>query len=141
MRYAYPVEVSTEPDGITITCPDVPEMVTGGWGDLAANLDAAADALTTALSFYVEDGRPIPLASPPEGRAIVCVPTLAAAKLSLHGAMLEAKVTNAELARRLGLDERVVNQLRNPSHHSDIDVVERALRALGQRLELNDVAS
>ena len=140
MRYAYPVEVSTEPDGITITCPDVPEMVTGGWGDLAANLDAAADALVAALSFYVEDGRPIPSASPPHGRPVVSVPALAAAKLALHGAMLAAGVSNAQLARRLGLDERDVRQLRNPLYRGHIDDVKRALHVLGRRLELNDVA-
>ena len=89
MRYAYPAEVLEEADGVTVTCPDVPEMVTGGWGDVAANLDAAGDALETALSGYVEDGRPIPVPSPPDGRPVVVVGPLAAAKFALHEAMLE----------------------------------------------------
>jgi antitoxin HicB len=134
MRYAYPVEVLEEADGVTVTCPDVPEMVTGGWGDVAANLDAAGDALETALSFYVEDGRPIPRPSPADGRPVVAVGPLAAAKLALHEAMLEGGVGNVELAKRLGLDEKAVRRLRDPLHRSHIGAVETALRALGRRL-------
>src|SRR3712207_2293415 len=135
MRYAYPAEVSEEADGVTVTCPDVPEMVTGGWGDdAAANLDAASDALETALSGYAEDGRPIPKPSPAEGRPLVVVGPLAAAKLALHEARLEKSVNNVELAARLGLDEKAVRRLRDPLHRSHIGAVEAALRALGKRL-------
>jgi antitoxin HicB len=134
MRYAYAVEVLEEPDGVTVTCPDVPEMVTGGWGDVSANLDAAADALATALSAYVDEGRPIPAPSPAEGRPVVVVGPLAAAKLALHEAMLEQGVSNVELADRLGLDEKAVRRLRDPLHRSHIGAVETALRALGRRL-------
>lgn len=136
MRYAYPVEIAEEPDGITVTCPDVPEMVTGGWGDVAANLDAATDALATALSGYVEDGRAIPHASPGRGRPVVAVPPLTAAKLALHEAMLQAGISNIELGRRLGMDEKAVRRLRDPLHRSHIDRIEAALRALGRRLEI-----
>lgn len=134
MRYAYPVEVLEEADGVTVTCPDVPEMVTGGWGDVAANLKAAEDALATALSGYVDDGRSIPAPSPAEGRPVVAVDALVAAKLALHEAMLEHGVSNVELARRLGLDEKAVRRLRDPLHRSHIGAVEAALRVLGRRL-------
>ena len=134
MRYAYPVEVLEEADGITVICPDVPEMVTGGWGDRAANLDAAEDALTVALSAYVDDGRPVPAPSPAGGRPVVAVGPLAAAKLALHDAMLAQGVSNVELANRLGLDEKAVRRLRDPLHRSHIGAVEAALRALGRRL-------
>lgn len=134
MRYAYPVVVEDDEDDFTVTCPDVPEMVTGGWGSRAENLDAAADALATALSFYTDDGRPLPRPSPAEGRPVVEVPPLVAAKLALHEAMLERGVSNVELAGRLGLDEKAVRRLRDPLHRSHIGAVETALRALGRRL-------
>jgi antitoxin HicB len=134
MRYAYPADLAEEADGVTVTCPDVPEMVTGGWGDVAANLDAAADALATALSGYVDEGRPIPAPSPAKGRPLVVVGPLVAAKLALHEAMLERGVGNVELASRLGLDEKAVRRLRDPLHRSHIGAVEAALRALGRRL-------
>jgi antitoxin HicB len=135
-RYAYPVEVLEKADGITVTCPDVPEMVTGGWGDVAANLKAAEDALATALSGYVDDGRAIPRPSPVEGRPVVAIDTLAAAKLALHEAILEQGISNVELAGRLGLDEKAVRRLRDPLHRSHIGAVETALRVLGRRFVL-----
>ncbi|MBX9698129.1 MAG: Lrp/AsnC family transcriptional regulator [Acetobacteraceae bacterium] len=134
MRFAYPVEVHEEADGITVTCPDVPEMVTGGWGDRAANLEAAPDALATALSGYVEEGRRLPQPSPARGRPVVAVPVLAAAKLALHEAKLAARISNVELGRRLGIGEKEVRRLLDPLHRSHVGQVETALRALGGRL-------
>jgi len=134
MRYAYPIEVLSEDDGITITCPDVPEMVTGGWGDLQANLDAAPDALAAALSFYVEDNRALPVPSPARGRPVVAVPLLAAAKLSLYRAKRAARISNVELGRRMNMDEKDIRRLLDPTHKSRINLVEAALKVLGRRL-------
>lgn len=44
MRFAYPVEIVEDGDGFTVTCPDVPEMVTDG-GTRAEALARASDAL------------------------------------------------------------------------------------------------
>jgi antitoxin HicB len=135
MRYAYPVEVEEAPDGVTVTCQDVPEMVTDG-KTRAEALERAADALVTALSFYVEDGRPLPRPSPARGRPIVAVTALEAAKLGLHDAMLSAGLSNMELGRRLGMDEKAVRRLRDPLYRSHIGAVEVALRSLGKRVEV-----
>ena len=138
MRFAYPVEILEEPEGITITCPDVPELVTGGWGDLAANLDAASDALAAALSFYVSDDRPLPTPSPARGRHMVAVPLLVAAKLALYRAKRTARMTNVEMGKRLGIDEKDVRRLLDPTHNSRIGQVEAALKALGRRLVVEE---
>jgi antitoxin HicB len=50
--------------------------------------------------------------------------------------MLAARLSNVELGRRLGLDEKQVRRLRDPLHRSHIDKVEAALRILGKRLEV-----
>jgi antitoxin HicB len=135
MRFAWPVELLEEREGITITCPDVPEMVT-----CAATLDTAmedaVDALVTALSFYTDAGRRLPTPSPARGRRVVAVPAPAAAKLALHQAMLDAGVSNVELGRRLAIDEKAVRRLRDPLHRSKVETIEAALRALGPRLEV-----
>jgi antitoxin HicB len=65
MRFAYPVEIEAAADGVTVTCPDVPEMVTSGDTREEA-IGHAADALVSALSFYVEEDKAIPR---PLGRA------------------------------------------------------------------------
>jgi antitoxin HicB len=64
------------------------------------------------------------------------LPPLVAAKLALHDAMLAAGISNVELARRLGLEEKAVRRLRDPLHRSHIGQVEAALRLLGRRLEV-----
>ena len=134
-RYTYPVRVHEAADGVTVSCPDVPELITEGATRTEA-LARAADALATALSFYIDDGRPIPRPSRAGRHPVVGVTVLEAAKLALHEAMLERHITNVELAGRLGLDERAVRRLRDLLHRSHIDTVEEALRALGHRLDV-----
>ena len=136
MRYAYPYEMSLQPEGgFTVTFPDVPEAITQGETEAEAAA-MAEDALVTALSFYTDAARPLPRPSPAHGRRLAYVPPLAAAKLALHDAMIESAVSNVALARRLNVDEKIVRRLRDPLHKSRIEQVCGALRALGKIIEL-----
>ncbi len=135
MRYAYPAVFSEASDGITVTFPDVPEAVT--WGATPAEArKRAADALISALSVYVEEGRPSPKPSAARGREVVSVAALEAAKLALHDAMLVVGISNDELAHRLGMDEKSVRRLRDPLQRSAIGAVEAALGCLGKRVDV-----
>jgi antitoxin HicB len=137
MLYAYPFEMEPQPEGgFTVTFPDVPEAITEG--DTADEARSRAeDALVTALSFYTDDGKPLPAPSAPVGRPMAIVPPLVAAKLALHDAMLTDRVSNVDLGRRLGLDEKSIRRLRDPLHRSHIGQIEAALRVLGKRLEVH----
>jgi antitoxin HicB len=134
MRYAYPYELVPQSEGgFTVLFPDVPEAITQG----ATEEEAAAmaeDALVTALSFYTENGEKLPPASPAQGRPVAHAPALVAAKLALHDAMLEAGVSDAELANRLAANEEAVRRLRDPLRQSRITEIDTALRVLGKRL-------
>ncbi|TMJ77249.1 MAG: hypothetical protein E6G72_15030 [Alphaproteobacteria bacterium] len=134
MRYAYPYDLTPQPEGgFTVTFPDVPEAVTQGEDeDEAAAM--AEDALVTALSFYTDNAERLPRPSAARGRPVAYVPPLVAAKLALHDAMLAAGVSNVALARRLGTDEKTVRRLRDPLHQSRINQIDAALRALGKRM-------
>ncbi len=139
MRYAYPVTLEPQPEGgFTATFEGLPGATEGETE--AEALRGAEDLLVTALSFYTDDGEPLPRPVPAQGRPMVEVPSLVAAKLALHDAMLAAGVNNVELATRLGLDEKAVRRLRDPLHRSHIGAVEAALRALGRRLLVEVVA-
>jgi antitoxin HicB len=140
MRYAYPVEISEAADGVTLTFPDVPEVITCG-ATVEEALRRAPDALATGLSFYVADLRSLPVASPANGRVVISVGALEAAKLGLHDAMLQSGISNAALANRLGLDEKAMQRLRDPLHRSDIATVEQALWELGRRINVSVEAS
>lgn len=136
MRYAYPYDLTLQPEGgFTVTFPDIPEAITQGENEEEAAA-MAEGALVTALSFYTDNAEPLPHPSPARGRRLARVPPLVAAKLALHGAMLAACLSNVALARRLGVDEKIVRRLRDPLHKSRIDQIDIALRALGKRLEV-----
>ena len=139
MRYEYPVELTHEDDGrVSARFDGLPGAT---WGATEAEaLARAANALMTALSMYVDDGEPVPAPAPSRGRPVVSLATLEAAKIALHNAMLAASVSNVELGRRLGLDEKAVRRLRDPMHRSHIGQVETALHGLGQRLRVEVLA-
>lgn len=136
MRYAYPFDMAPQPEGgYTVTFPDIPEAITeGDTKDEAAA--RAGSALLTALSFYTDEGRPLPKPSPARGRPVALAPPLVAAKLALHDAMLAAGMSNTALATAMRLDEKSVRRLRDPLHRSHIGQLDAALRVLGKRLEV-----
>jgi antitoxin HicB len=134
MRYAYPYDLSPQPEGgFTVSFPDVPEAITQGDSEAEAAA-MAEDALVTALSFYTDQSEPVPRPSPARGRPMALLPPLVAAKLALHDAMLTEGISNVALARRLGTDEKAVRRLRDPLHQSRIAQIDVALRTLGRRI-------
>lgn len=140
MRYAYPVDVRPDDDDrVVASFPDVPEALTDG-ADEAEALAEAQDALVAALAGYVHARCDIPRPRAHRGRRTVAVPPLAAAKLALYQAMRRRRMTNVELARRLGVTETVVRRLVDPDHASRIERVEDALAALGVGLVVEDAA-
>jgi antitoxin HicB len=64
------------------------------------------------------------------------VPALVEAKIRLYGAMRAAKVSKAELGRRLHWHQPQVDRLLAMRHGSKIDQLEAAFAALGKRLVL-----
>jgi len=132
MKYA--VNYTVDSDGVTVTFPDVPEALTCG-DDLADAREMAQDALITALEFYFEDSRPIPLPTS-EGDDYVELPLSIEAKVLLLNSMLESGVSNSELARRIHVKRQEVSRLVNLRHATKIDTIGRALEALGKHLRL-----
>ena len=102
----------------------------------------AEDALATALAGYVHEKWDIPTPSDAvDGQESVPVPTVVAAKLALYTAMRAQRVTNVELAGRLGVSESAVRKLTNPDHRSHMSQVQKALRAVGRNLKVEVTAA
>lgn len=139
MIYAYPCELSPDEDGgLLVTFPDVPEAITGG-SDRSEALAMAEDALATALAGYVHEKWGIPTPSQPvAGQEVVAVPAVVAAKLALYSAMRDQHITKVEIAGRLGISESAARKLTNPDHRSHISQVQKALRAVGRGLVVED---
>ena len=149
MRYAYPCNIvpdeeeqrGTGREAYVVNFPDVYGANTGGWSWEEA-LEMAQDCLGVALAMYVDDRQEIPSPSPlAEGQVLISVAPIVAAKLALYAAMREQGMTNVALAARLGLQENAVRRLVDPGHRSHITSVEKALRAVGRDLVLEDRAA
>ena len=137
MARAFPYAFEPEESGgVLVQFVDVPEAHTVGAIEAAAGGDRALDCLIAALGGYIKLARKIPRPSPARGRPVAVLPPLVAAKLALYEAMRAQGITRTELARRLGLQENGVRRLLDLDHRSHIDQIDRALAALGQRLEV-----
>lgn len=133
----FPVKLSpAEEGGFVVTFRDIPEAITQGDSEEEA-LDMARDALVTAMDFYFEDKRLVPLPSAPEAdELLVELPPSLASKVLLLNEMIGQKVTASDLARRMGTIPQEVNRIIDLHYVTKIDRVAQALAALGKRLEL-----
>jgi len=131
---AYPVNLEpAEEGGFVVTFPDIPEAITQG-EDLDDALVWAQEALEAALDVYVEKRLPVPFPSAPEGRPVVVLPVVEAAKVILHNTLIESGKKKADLARMLNVAPTLVDRLLSLHHKSRIEQIETALAALGKRL-------
>ena len=130
----YPVHLRKDGKFITVNFPDIPEAHTFG-NDREHALAMAKEALETAMEFYFDDQRAIPLPSRTRrGQPVVNPSPSVAAKVLLLNEMLRQKVRPSELARRIGTTKQEVNRLTNLRHPTKIDRIDAALQALGKRL-------
>ncbi len=72
---------------------------------------------------------------------MVAVPPIVAAKLALYTAMRKQGITAGELADRLGVSGDAVRKVMDPDYGSHLTQVEKALRAVGRSLVIEDRAA
>ena len=68
------------------------------------------------------------------GKRLIPLAAPMAAKAALYLALMEAAMSNVQLARKLGCDEREVRRMLNPRHPTKLPRIKEALEALGKRL-------
>lgn len=131
----YPVTLEDGDEGAVVaTFRDVPEAITEGdtRDEALAN---AIEALGLALITYPRRCLALPKPSLPEtGETLVPVDAATAAKVAVLDAFRRADITKAELARRLGVDEKEVRRILDPLHTTKIATLANALSAMGRRL-------
>ena len=138
MNMSYPATLKSYKGGqVGVFFADVPEAITAGTNEAEA-LDRAQDALTVALSSYLDDGRPLPVPSKAKrGQPMVVLPPRVAIKLAIHEAMVQQGVTQAQLGERLGIDGRQVRRILDLDHESKLSQLEAALAVLGLRASVS----
>lgn len=135
LKLEYPCHLTKEDDGtFTVSFPDVPEALTCG-DTRAEALTLAQDALSTALTFYLDDGAPVPIPRPRRAGEDLVTPSLQIAlKIALAAAMAESNKRTADLARLMGSDHKTTARILAPTHTTRIPTLERALAVLGKRV-------
>lgn len=125
-----------EEGGFVVTFRDIPEAITQGDTEEEA-MCMATDALLSAMDFYFDDKRPVPLPSKPKkGEVLVELPLGVSAKVFLLNEMLAQHVRPIDLAGRLETSKQAVNKLLDLRYPTKIDAVAAAMVALGKHLEL-----
>lgn len=135
MRYPARLTPADE-GGYVVTFRDIPEAITQGDTEAEA-LDMATDVLVSSMDFYFEDRRQVPVPSAAKrGERLIELPPSVAAKVLLLNELVATKVSNAELARRMGTRPQEVNRIVDLGHATKIDTIAAALRALGKGLDV-----
>ncbi len=134
----FPARFDPDPDGgFTVSFRDIPEALTQG-DTLEEARAAAADALLTAMDFYFEDRRTVPVASAAKkGEELVALPISTSAKVALLNAMVQTKTRPADLAKGMGVKPQEVTRILDLRHTTKIDTMADAFRALGMELDLH----
>ncbi len=123
--------------GFVVTFRDIPEAITQG-ETVEEALAMAQEALETAMEFYFEDKRAVPVPSKPKrGQHVVELAASLSAKVLLLNEMVTQNIRPAELARRLNTTPQEVNRLTNLRHTTRIDGIAAALQAMGRHLEIS----
>src|SRR3989441_4182253 len=126
--FTYPARFKAGSDGrILVEFVDLPHVATVGKNEREA-FEEAMDALGSDLSIRLSRREEIPAPSAAKrNHRLVPVPLWLAPKLALYLAMRDRKVNNSELARRLGVHERVVRRMLDPQHATKAEKIRAAL--------------
>lgn len=131
----YPVTIQPDGSVFLVTFLDIPEAITQG-STHAEALKMAKDALETALDFYFEDERKVPLPSKlKKNQEYVELNPSLWAKVLLLNEMLSQRLRPADLAKRLHVRPQDVTRLMDIKHNTKIDTISAAFTAMGKTLD------
>lgn len=137
MKFPVNLKHDKNDGGFVVTFPDIPEAITQG-NTVEEALAMAREALETALEFYFEDKRAVPVPSKARrGQKVVELPASLSAKVLLLNEMVAQNIRPSELARRLNTTPQEVNRLTNLRHTTRIDGIAAALQVMGRHLEIS----
>lgn len=137
----YPATVTPEDDAFVVLFPACPGCQTQVDAEDEL-LPMAQEALEGWLeaTMAVGDAPPVPprTARAPKGRKLVWVevPPKLAVKIELRWARHQARLTQAQLARRAHVSQQQIAQLESPDSNPTLDTLEKVARALGAKLQL-----
>ena len=137
----YAAVVHPEDGELVVTFPDCPGCVTQVEREDQL-VPMAQEALEGWLESHLAHGdappRPVQHKRTPRGSRQVRIPislTLSA-QLSLRWARQDAGLTQAALAKRVGIGQPQIAKLERPGSNPSLETLDKVMRALGARLDL-----
>lgn len=132
--FGYPARLQKERDGYVVSFRDIPEALTSGTTRKKA-VEMAGDALATAMEFYFEDRRQVPMPTKArKGEELIDLPASVAVKVLLLNEMLKENVTPSKLAKKLDASPQTVTRIVDLHHATKIDTLAEAFKAIGKTL-------
>ena len=137
MEFIYPAIIENDGAGhFLVTFPDILFAATEG-KTIEEALIEAQDCLETAIASCIKDKENIPVPSKiKKGEYSIRLAAQTAAKAALYVAVLKSEITNSELARRLGTNEKEIRRMLDPWHPTKLPRIELALSSLGYQLSV-----
>jgi len=133
----YPARLEKDGAGYVVTFRDIPEAHSAGTS-LEEAVEMAADALATAMEFYFEDRKEVPMPTKAKkGEVSIDLPVSLSAKVLLLNEMLRSGVSSAQLARKLHTTPQAVTRIVDLHHATKIDTLADAFGAMGRKLILS----
>lgn len=133
-RFEYAISLKRDKGGFVVTCRDLPQLITQG-KNMADALVEATDAMDEVFAAYMKQKLAFPAPSKARrGEYLAAPPADTVAKAALYVAMKEAGISNVQLAKQLGVDEKEVRRLLDPHYGSKLPRIAQAIELLGKHL-------
>ena len=134
----YPAIFTPEKEGgFSVSFKDIPEALTCA-DTLEDAKEMAKYALITAMEFYFEGRRKVPLPSEAQkDELLIELPDSIFTKVLLLNEMVEQEISNADLARKINVKPQEVQRIVDLSHNTKIDTISKALQSLGKNLVIS----
>lgn len=136
----YPAFITHEADATLVEFPDAPGCQTFTRGKQVR--ERAREAIEGWLEAQLEDRatppRPSARVKPPKGAGLdwISIDPILGVRLALRWAREDAGLTQAALAKKMGISQQAYARLESPDANLTMETLERAAKALGMRIEL-----
>jgi antitoxin HicB len=137
LTFSYPATFRKDAAGrFLVRFPDFPRAATDG-ANLREAMEEAIDCVGSSVAFLMAHKQEVPKpAAIKRGQKLVPVPLWIAPKLALYWRMGDLGLSNAELARRLGVRETIIRRMLDPDHATKAEKLQAAVELLGQKVVL-----
>jgi antitoxin HicB len=137
MRYPIKVEKIDDEFIATISHPNGRFQGACSGPSKSTALAHISKLISVMIASAINDGDPIPSAKTcDKGNAWILLPPMLAAKAAIYEEMRIRGKRKADIAKALGVNQKQVDRILNPAHHSTLLQLEAAAKTLGKQIEL-----